>query len=65
MAECSYEVHLIDGRRLIATMPADAEGPAPSYCVRGETWNVVSHSELRDEGRGRFSWVVSVERHRR
>jgi hypothetical protein len=46
-------------------MPADAEGPAPSYCVRGETWNVVSHSELRDEGRGRFSWVVSVERHRR
>jgi hypothetical protein len=55
----------IDRRRMIATMPADAERPGPSYCVRGETWNVLSHCELRDDGRGRFSWVVRVERHRR
>lgn len=61
MEEHSYQVHLMDGRRLVATLPADAQGPEAEYSVNDTIWTVVSHSALHDHGEGRYAWIVAVE----
>jgi hypothetical protein len=60
----SYQVHLVDGRRMVATLPADGTGPEPSYTVNGRRWRVRSHSARHDEGPGRYAWTVLVEHER-
>jgi hypothetical protein len=57
----TYQVHLVDGRRMVASLPADGAGPESSYTVNGRTWKVRSHSARHDEGPDRYAWTVLVE----
>lgn len=61
-AETQYQVHLINGPRVIASLPAKGEGPKSSYTVKGRTWLVVGCSACHDEGPTRYSWIVHVRR---
>lgn len=57
-----YRVYLVDGRGLVASLPADAAGPATSYIANGRSWHVVTHSARHEEGPGRYAWIVHVQR---